>query len=537
MDIVIRKIVFLITSVLVGCFAAGCGEGGGAGRGAKDLVSAEDLGTTIGSLVKMSWPESVRLEGYGLVVGLKDTGSGECPPQIRTYLGQHIQTLFPGRRIDVAKFIGGSDTAVVLVEGIMPEIASKDENFDVRVSALDGTQTTSLEGGWLLGTELKSSGTFGITTKIVADAKGTVYLDKFGLSGINERVGYVLAGGRILDEYKVILELHDPDFRTTNNIRNRLNELFGDVTAKVVLPGRLEVKVPAKYKERKRRFISIIEMTYLTYSTEIISERINLFVRKLASLQDADASEIALEAIGNQSLGSLGVLLKSANEEVRLRAARCMLNLGSDAGLAALRQIAMDGNSAYRIVALETIAAGARRNDAVRISQRLLRDDDFGMRLAAYEQLRKLEDISVVQELIGSNFYLEQVAQTQQKAVFVSRSGQPRVVLFGAPIECSEGTFVRSEDGNITINAPSGQGYVSVILKHPRRPGVIVQLKSTFELSDVIRTLCEKPAEEDKPGQGGLGVRYADVIALLKLMCDKGAVEAEFWAGALPKIG
>ena len=95
---------------------------------------------------------------------------------LRTYLEQHIQTLFPGRRVNIERFISGSDTAVVLVEGIMPTMASRNENFDVRVSALDGTQTTSLEGGWLLGTELKSVGTFGITTRIVAEAKGTLYL-------------------------------------------------------------------------------------------------------------------------------------------------------------------------------------------------------------------------------------------------------------------------------------------------------------------------------------------------------------------------
>ena len=531
MNIVIRKIVFVITAVLVGCFIGGCGEG------SKDLDPAIDLGTTIGSLVEMSWPESVKLEGYGLVVGLMGTGSGECPTQIRTYLGQHVPTLFPGRRVNIEKFISGSDTAVVQVEGIMPAVASKNENFDVRVSALDGTQTTSLEGGWLLGTELKSVGTFGITTKVVAEAKGVVYFDKFVTSKTNKRGGYVLAGGRILDEYKINLELPKPDFRMTNNIRNRLIELFGGGTAKVVLPGLIEVTVPAKYVERKQRFISIMKATYLTHSTEIINERINVYIRKLSALQDADASEIALEAIGNQSLIGLNTLLTVPNEQVRLRAARCMLNLGSDAGLMTLRQIALDVKSAYRINALESITAGARRNDAARISQRLLRDVDFSIRLAAYEQLRKLGDIAVPQELVGSNFYLEQIAQTEQKVIFVSRSGQPRIALFGAPIQCSSGIFVRSEDSSITINAPSGQSYVSIIRKHPFRPGVVAQLRSSFVLSDIIRTLCEKPKAEGEPGRGGLGVPYADVIALLKLMCDKGAVKAEFWAGTLPKIG
>jgi len=545
MNIIIRKTVCVTRikgrhiglPLLIVLLIVSCGEQDRAGRGSTDLIPSIDLGTTIGSLVEMSWPESIRLEGYCLVVGLRGTGSGECPPQIRAYLVQHIQTLYPDRKIDVDNMISGSDTAVVLVEGIMPAIASRNEYFDVRVTALGGTQTTSLEGGYLLGTELKTVGTFGIKTKVVADARGPVFVDKISTSEMNKRIGYVLGRGKILDEYKVNLVLGESDFRMTNSIRNRLNELFGDGTAKVILPGRLEVKVPAKYREQKQRFISIIKETYLSQSTEITGERIKTFIRKLSALQDADASEIALEAIGNQSLSGLVVLLNVSNEQVRLRAARCMLNLGSDAGLATLRQIAMDRGSAYRVEALESITTGARRNDAARISQRLLRDDDFHMRLAAYEQLRKLDDIAVSQEVIAVNFYLEQIAQTQHKSIFVSRSGQPRIVLFGAPIRCSDGIFVRSADGDITINAPAGQEYVSIIRKLPQRPDVVAQLKSTFDLGDIIRTLCEEPLKKGEQGRGGLGVTYADVIALLKRMCDKGAVKAEFWAGPLPKIG
>jgi hypothetical protein len=545
MNIIIRKTVCVTRikgrhiglPLLIALLIVSCGEQDRAGRGSTDLIPSIDLGTTIGSLVEMSWPESIRLEGYCLVVGLRGTGSGECPPQIRAYLVQHIQTLYPDRKIDVDNMISGSDTAVVLVEGIMPAIASRNEYFDVRVTALGGTQTTSLEGGYLLGTELKTVGTFGIKTKVVADARGPVFVDKISTSEMNKRIGYVLGRGKILDEYKVNLVLGESDFRMTNSIRNRLNELFGDGTAKVILPGRLEVKVPAKYREQKQRFISIIKETYLSQSTEITGERIKTFIRKLSALQDADASEIALEAIGNQSLSGLVVLLNVSNEQVRLRAARCMLNLGSDAGLATLRQIAMDRGSAYRVEALESITTGARRNDAARISQRLLRDDDFHMRLAAYEQLRKLDDIAVSQEVIAVNFYLEQIAQTQHKSIFVSRSGQPRIVLFGAPIRCSDGIFVRSADGDITINAPAGQEYVSIIRKLPQRPDVVAQLKSTFDLGDIIRTLCEEPLKKGEQGRGGLGVTYADVIALLKRMCDKGAVKAEFWAGPLPKIG
>jgi len=214
-------------------------------------------------------------------------------------------------------------------------------------------------------------------------------------------------------------------------------------------------------------------------------------------------SVIALEAIGNKCLGELGVLLDSPEEPVRFHTARCMLNLGSNAGLLGLRQIALKKDSAYRIEALESITAAARRNDAVSISRKLLRDDDFKIRLAAYEQLRKLDDVAIAQEYVGRSFYLERV----------------------------------SENGDIVINAPSGQDYVNIMRKHPERPSVVAQLKSSFEIGDIIRTLCDEPAKEDAKGRGGLGVSYADAAVLLKQMCDKGAVRAEFRAGPMPKIG
>jgi hypothetical protein len=151
--------------------------------------------------------------------------------------------------------------------------------------------------------------------------------------------------------------------------------------------------------------------------------------------------------------------------------------------------------------------------------------------------LRRLDDISITREFIADAFYLEQIAQTEHKTIYVSRSSQPRIVLFGAPILCRDGIFISSDDDEITINAPAGQEYVTIIRKHPKRPSVIAQLKSSFELGDIIRTLCEKPSEEGEQRRAGLGVSYTDMIVLLKQMCEKGAVEAEFQAGPLPKIG
>jgi flagellar basal body P-ring protein FlgI len=523
MNLIRRKTVLVAAVLLTVCFSGGCGER--AGRGGQDFASTAELGATIGSLVRVLALKPLPIEGFGLVVGLGSAGSSECPPQIRAYLRQYILRQLPANsRLDVDKFIDSPDTAVVTVEGVMPAMASKNQYFDVRVTALPSTQTTSLDGGRLYTAELKMLGSFGIKTRILADAEGPVYIDKINDSRIDKKTGYILAGGKVLDEYKIILSLRKPDYGMANRIRNRINGRFGDAAAKAVSSDRVELIVPPKYREQRQRFISIATAMFLTQEQGIDSKRIRAYVKRLSDSGDKYSSEVALEAIGNECLDELGVLLDSSDEKIRLHAARCILNLGSDTGLVALRRIAQEKESANRIEALESITIGGKRNDAVSISRKLLRDDDFRIRLAAYEQLRKLDDVAIRQEFIGRNFYLERVAQTKLKTVFVSRSGQPRFVLFGAPIYCNGNIFVQSGSGDVIINAPSGQKYVNIIRKHPKRPSVITQLKSSFELGDIIRTLCEEPIEEGEKGRGGLGVSYADAAVLLKQMCDKGVV-------------
>ena len=533
----IKRICVVGVSLII-FFASGCGEP--TQKNVRGFESNIDLGTTIGSLAEVFSFRSVLVEGYGLVGGLNGTGSSECPVQIRNYLKQYILQQMPveeEKKVNVEELINSLDTAVVMVQGAMPMTVPKDEPFDVKITALPETQTTSLEGGWLYGADLKAAGGFGIAIKVLANAKGPVFIDTLTAEKPNKKTGYILAGGKALSDHKITLGLRRPDYKTASLIRNKLNEKFGDGTARAVSPSQIELQTPGKYIKQKERFIAIVQATYLTETPAATQARIRTFTKELAVSQNKYSSEIALEAIGNESLSKLSALLNSSQEQVRLRAARCMLNLGSDEGLNTLREIALNKDSKYRVQAMDAIITSASRNDAIALSRILLRDSDFSIRLATYENLRKLDDISVIQNLIGRNFYLEQITQTPYKDIFVSRSGQPRIVLFGSPLYCRDNIFIQSADGSITINAPSGQEYVSILRKHPKRPNVIVQLKSTFEISDITRTLCEEPVKKTQQEQVGLNVSYAEAIALLKQMCEKGAVDAEFHAGPLPKTG
>jgi hypothetical protein len=533
MKIYLRKALWCVT--LVSLLAAfGCG---GPGRTAKNKSAADNnaVNDTIGMYAEIFASDAIPISGYALVGGLNGTGSSECPTQIRTYLQKYILQHLSGAKVNVDDLISSLDTAVVVVEGMIPPAASKNQRFDVRVTALPGTQTTSLEGGWLYGVDLFEARQVGTGIKPLATAEGPVFTDSAIPGSQDPRTGYVLGGGTVVEEYKVNLALRLPDYRIVSQIRNRINERFGNEIAVALAPGSIELRIPTKYLEAKGRFIQLVRATYLVGSPELTEKRIMTHIEKLAGSKDKNASEIALEAIGNAAMPKLAALLNSSDPEVRLRAARCMFNLGDQRGRESLWGIATDKKTSYRLEAIDALVNTSAGQDVTSMLQSLLRDDDLSVRLIAYENLVRLKDVTVSRKLIANSFYLDQVTQTGKPAILVSRRIQPRIALLGAPLYCRSNIFIETQDRTITINVPAGEKYATIIRKHPRRPDTIIQLKSSLDLADVIETLCREPLTPTAQGGPGLGVPYSTLVGLISKMVDSGAIQAEFYAGPLPK--
>jgi hypothetical protein len=213
-----------------------------------------------------------------------------------------------------------------------------------------------------------------------------------------------------------------------------------------------------------------------------------------------------------------------------------MLNLGDDRGFEALREIALDPKSRRRLEALDALVISAPRTDAAALAHRLLRDSEPAIVIGAYERLRELDDPAVMPVLVGRSFYIEQVPETRHKAIYVTRSGDPRIVLFGAPLTCRENVFAESPDGMVVVNAKPGQKSVSVIRRHPTRPGVIGPVATSFDLADIIWTLGGESGQPKDGGRAGLNAPYADVVALMEQLVAKEAVAAQFWPGPLPAL-
>lgn len=500
-----------------------------------------DPKSTVGSVSKIYFFESIPLRGIGLVAGLPGTGSAECPPRIRRELEKYVWKQLPtDGGISPRQFIASKNTAVVEVYGVIPSLISGQETFDVAVRPLTGTQTTSLQGGHLYTTELKELSRmvnidqFTAFSKAIATVEGPIYSNPFPSKAAeeNEKDWFVLGGARVLETEKITLMLTTPDFFVANVVRNRINERFGDKTAVALSDSQINLFVPSQYQKQKERFLKMVQTLLLTENAEIQSQRIEEMVGRLVTDTNKEAAEISLEAIGRLAGDTLAAHLQSTDLAVQFHAARCMLNIGDDRAIPVLRGILMAPANPYRLETVEAISVSAKQKDIRSTLLIAVNDSDLRVRLAAYEALLRTNSPVVRRKIVAGAFVVDSVACTGPRMIYVFRQQTPRIVLFGAPISCKDDIFIQSANGGITVNARPGDRFVSVARKHPMRPRVVGPVKTGHELSLLLQTLGEVSRTDELSGiRPGLEIPYDEIIAFLKTMCETGAVDATFEAG------
>jgi len=223
-----------------------------------------------------------QLIGYGLVVGLKNSGdkSFKTPFTIQTLLSM-LERL--GTTVDVRKLVdprlGVSDirqlrdvrvenVAAVMVTAEIPPFAKQGSRIDVVVSSLGDAK--SLQGGNLLLSPLKAA-----NGEIYAVAQGPVSVGG-GYQERSRRLARIknhptvarIANGALVEKEvgfdfsainKLQFSLFQPDFTTAQRVAAAINAAVGQEAAKALNPGVIEVTVPADFLQKKVEFVATLE--------------------------------------------------------------------------------------------------------------------------------------------------------------------------------------------------------------------------------------------------------------------------------------
>lgn len=503
------------------------------------------LEDTIGAQATLSGMQPVFCSGYGLVVDLNGTGSSEVPISVRTVMENEMSKLGVGRgdgplsKVSPGRLIRDKNTAVVLVEAVIPPAAPDGERFDVEVKALPGTAVTSLEGGRLYTADLFQGLIVpgGGARDPVAKAHGDVFINPFvdpaetsqggGNGVVDKTVGRILNGGVVSTRFRPLLVLDSPSHTRARAMVAAINERFPQgpnmyPAARGMNDESIEINVPREWKERSNEFFRIVE--HLRVDRSFPEDWARRYAEALKDTPElADDLKWCLVALGDVSIPFARSLYKYGERAPRMAAIEAGARLGDPLTRPCLEEIVTDGPASRRTDAIRLLADLPTDPRVNAFLLDLLDSPDIDIRVAAYEGLDKRFDPHIERKSVDGKFRLD-IVPSSEPMVYVTLQGLPKIVLFGN-LDVRRPTFVSAWDGRLLISSEGPTDQVRTFYRDFKTTQTEIQ-----ELDAPVPDLIEYFAHDTTPEQPdpGLGFSYSETVGALHEIISKGGIDAVF---------
>lgn len=223
-------------------------------------------GERIKDIASVAGVRDNQLVGYGLVVGLNDTGDQLTQTP---FTAESLRSLLSSQGVQIPPDVSfqSSNVAAVTVTADLPAFARSGQDLDVTVASIGNAE--SLRGGLLLMTPLR-----GADGEVYAMAQGNLTVSGFsaeGGDGSNITVnvpsaGRIPNGATVEQEVSspfasgdtIELNLNTPDFTTARRVADAVNEELGPQTARAKDAAAVTVRAPDDPDQRVE-FMSYLE--------------------------------------------------------------------------------------------------------------------------------------------------------------------------------------------------------------------------------------------------------------------------------------
>lgn len=492
----------------------------------------------VGEYTAISGNKVTVLQGVGLVTKLDATGGDSPSTQDRKALLDEMRR----RQIDNPNQILRSPyTAMVIVTAFLPALVDKGEKIDVDVRLPDGSEATSLAGGWLIRCDLIEKaiveGRGVMSGKKLAFAEGPILVaahsrdDEANSSSLMR--GTIPAGGVCLRESKPLTIHLRNDYRSVrmaNRITQRIGERFHDYDeygirrplSKFEADSRIDLEVHPRYKENDARYLEVIRNIAFNETKVERQLRIQRLRDELMRGPTAAKAAVQLEAIGRDAVEVLKEGLNAPSLEARFHAAVALAYLGVDDGVPVLAEAA-DKERAFRVFAFAAMAA-LDEGQAYSPLIKLLDHPSTETRYGAFRTLTTLNpnDPSIRGEDMNDQFLMHVLPTQSSPLIHLTRRQKTELVLFGddqkfaAPLAINAGK-------HIWVTSQIGQDYVVVSRYEPGKEDRRVEVSP--EIAEVIRAVVD------------LGGTYPDVVQMLVQAEDQHNLPGTIAIDSLPQAG
>ena len=474
----------------------------------------------IGDYIKVSNATRgyIKVQGVGLMDRLD--GTGEDPPA-SPYRTMLLEDIRKHEFEEPQTLLRSANTAIVIVTAKIPPIVKKGDRVDVEIILPDGSESTSLAGGWLMPCYLSEHALLGGQVrdgKDIAIALGPILIDALGEkdpSPIAMKRGTIPGGAIYTGDDRQLSVAIRSDYRTvrmSTQIAQRIGRRFHDYDdhgiqrplAEAKSHAHLELLVHERYRENYSRYLQVIRHIRLSESPVEKHLRLQQLTDQVSFGPTAARAALELEAIGTDGIPILKEGLKSPDLEARFYSGEALAYLGNSDGVDALYEAA-DTAPAFRIFALSALAVldDGRAADALR---RLMDHDSIETRYGAFRSLLAAApyDPHIEGIEMEGNFVLHPVESTAEPLIHVTRQRQPQVVVFDTEQRFTAPMFVRAGRHLLIQASPLGD---EVTVKRIAAGEKMQTRTVSTRVIDVIkaasRPRCDLPGYRPDDGAGG----------------------------------
>ncbi|WP_437185930.1 flagellar basal body P-ring protein FlgI [Planctomicrobium sp. SH668] len=469
----------------------------------------------LGDYIKIGGNEYILVQGVGLVDRLN--GTGEDPPAsaLRTML---LEDLRQHKVSEPQAYLASPNTALVVVKAYIPPICKKDELIDIEVVLPDGSEATSLAGGWLMPCYLREMQKLEGHVhegRQIAIASGPVLIDALSentdSSAVSHKKGRIPGGARYLGDNRDLAIGIRSDYATvrmSRQIADRIGTRFHDynehgIRRPLAVPktnNRLDLIVHNRYTNNYPRYLQCIRSMSLTETPVDRHIRIQQLQDEVQFGPTSEWAALQLEAIGSEAVPALKMGLSSPDLEARFHSGVALAYLGHTDGVKVLHEAA-EKEPAFRVFALAALST-ITDGDAAGALRELMNNESVETRYGAFRAFSTMapDDPFIVGEKLEGNFSLHPIESTAKPLVHLTRFKKAEIVVFGDKQEFMTPLVLRAGHRIILQNNAHGD---KVIIKRIAVGEQPKQREVSTRVVDVIRACSE------------LGANYPDVVEML----------------------
>jgi len=485
--------------------------------------------------------------GYGLVVGLGKNGTAQCPRPVRDYLLKEMRTRYrlgseyeELKHLAPEKLVDSEETAPVTVYGEISAAARKGATFDLTVRAIDGTDTRSLDGGWLMPCSLKlwANGE-PVEGRILGEACGQIFINPFGLkekaaTKADPRTGIVIGGAKSNEARRIRLVLIEPSAAIASRLMYLINQRFGvepEKTADALSPHVVDLHVPPKWEGREAHFLELMLHLYVPAAPSFGDIRLRELSEEVVK-PGAAYEDIALawEGFGKICLPSVRKLYTHADFSVSYYAARTGLRLGDDLALDVMARHLKEAKSPFHVVIVRELGEATDLSRATLILRPILDHEDQRLRQLAIESITKHKDPIIKSTHVGekASFLLNTVPTSSKYLISASRMDEQRISLLGSGMKCQTPAFYSHHSDLIVLSANAGAKELTLMRRTPLTGRMSPPIKAPLDVTGLVRVLGGNPMPDGQGQYHGLGLNYSQVVEVLHDLCANKTIDATF---------